>query len=108
MCLPYLKCSYLLPETHFFIWPKIHIYYKLCFLTDVLWYFQVHVLNTHLSLSHEAREQSVIQIWQYVKQLEGPVIFLGDLNAEPQERAVQYVYLGDITKIVNVDYGFYL
>ena len=69
----------------------------ICFLHDtdqipVMVCFQMHILNTHLSLSHEAREQSVIQIWQYVKQLHGPVVFLGDLNAEPQETAVQLVH----------------
>ncbi|KAL3863262.1 hypothetical protein ACJMK2_005027 [Sinanodonta woodiana] len=52
---------------------------------------KVHLFVTHLSLSHEARERSVIQIWQYMKQFEGPAILLGDLNAEPEEIAVQYL-----------------
>lgn len=55
--------------------------------------FKLHILNTHLSLSHEAREESVIEIWQYIKELQGPVIFMGDLNAEPEERAIQFVLI---------------
>ncbi|KAK3598687.1 hypothetical protein CHS0354_006365 [Potamilus streckersoni] len=52
---------------------------------------KVHLFVTHLSLSHEAREKSVIQIWQYMKQFEGPAILLGDLNAQPEEISVQYL-----------------
>ncbi|XP_069139672.1 uncharacterized protein [Argopecten irradians] len=52
---------------------------------------QINVLNTHLSLSHEAREKAVIEIWRYVQQLQGPVVFMGDLNAEPDERAIKFL-----------------
>lgn len=52
---------------------------------------KVHVFVTHLSLSHEAREQSVVQICNIMKQQQAPVILLGDLNAEPHERAVRYL-----------------
>lgn len=51
----------------------------------------VHILTTHLSLSHEAREESVIQIWRYIKGLRGPVILTGDFNAEPQEKAMRFL-----------------
>jgi len=49
---------------------------------------QVHVLTTHLSLSHEAREQSVIQMWEIARELPGPVVVTGDFNAEPSEDAM--------------------
>ncbi|KAL4232401.1 hypothetical protein ACF0H5_009969 [Mactra antiquata] len=52
---------------------------------------KLNVLTTHLSLSHEAREQSVIQIWNYAKSIQGPVIILGDFNAEPKEKAMMYL-----------------
>lgn len=52
---------------------------------------KVHIFNTHLSLSHEAREKSMVQIWNHAKQQKGPVIVLGDFNAEPHEPAVQYL-----------------
>ncbi|WAR20962.1 hypothetical protein MAR_014936, partial [Mya arenaria] len=51
----------------------------------------VHVLTTHLSLSHEAREASVRQILEIVSQLPGPAVFAGDLNAEPHEPAMTYL-----------------
>ncbi|KAH9512494.1 hypothetical protein Btru_038615 [Bulinus truncatus] len=49
-----------------------------------------HIFNTHLSLSHEAREESVKQIIQYMS-LHGaePAILVGDLNATPEEKAVR-------------------
>ncbi|XP_060072528.1 uncharacterized protein LOC132552378 [Ylistrum balloti] len=52
---------------------------------------QINILNTHLSLSHEAREKSVVAIWQYAEKLQGPVIFMGDLNAEPDEPAIRFL-----------------
>ncbi|ESO95144.1 hypothetical protein LOTGIDRAFT_232223 [Lottia gigantea] len=51
----------------------------------------VHVFNTHLSLSHEARERSVKQIWSYINTFTGPKILLGDFNAEPQEKSIRYL-----------------
>ncbi|XP_071090459.1 uncharacterized protein [Haliotis cracherodii] len=51
----------------------------------------VHIFNTHLSLSHEAREQSVMEMWNYMRMFEGAAILTGDLNAEPQENAIRYL-----------------
>ncbi|XP_067656654.1 uncharacterized protein [Haliotis asinina] len=51
----------------------------------------VHIFNTHLSLSHEAREQSVREMWNYMGKFEGAAILTGDLNAEPQENAIRYL-----------------
>ncbi|XP_055955453.1 uncharacterized protein LOC126815146 [Patella vulgata] len=51
----------------------------------------VHVFNTHLSLSHEAREKSVEQIWKYMSKFTGPSILLGDFNAEPEEKSIRYL-----------------
>ncbi|KAL5022452.1 hypothetical protein ScPMuIL_001607 [Solemya velum] len=58
---------------------------------DVPYIGRIHVFVTHLSLSHEAREQSVVQIWKYMKKFKGPAVLLGDLNAEPDERAVRFL-----------------
>uniref|UniRef100_K1PFF5 Endonuclease/exonuclease/phosphatase domain-containing protein n=1 Tax=Magallana gigas TaxID=29159 RepID=K1PFF5_MAGGI len=60
-------------------------------LSDILKSYQVHILTTHLSLSHEAREESVVQIWRYIKGLPGPVLLTGDFNAEPQEKAIRFL-----------------
>ncbi|RUS74138.1 hypothetical protein EGW08_018093 [Elysia chlorotica] len=53
--------------------------------------YQVHVFNTHLSLSHEAREKSVSQIMQFMKEASGnePALLMGDLNASPEEKAIR-------------------
>ncbi|XP_062613026.1 uncharacterized protein LOC134274806 [Saccostrea cucullata] len=51
----------------------------------------IHFLTTHLSLSHEAREESVVQIWRYIRGLRGPIVLTGDFNAEPQERAMRFL-----------------
>ncbi|XP_053407685.1 uncharacterized protein LOC123547470 [Mercenaria mercenaria] len=56
----------------------------------------VHIFNTHLSLSHEAREKCAVQIWNHVKPMKGPVLVLGDLNAEPHELSVQYLRGQDV------------
>uniref|UniRef100_A0A0B7A5J5 Endonuclease/exonuclease/phosphatase domain-containing protein n=1 Tax=Arion vulgaris TaxID=1028688 RepID=A0A0B7A5J5_9EUPU len=61
---------------------------------------KVHVFNTHLSLSHEAREVAVKQILQYMSCYDGRlVVFLGDLNAEPKETAVRM--LSDNTGLLD-------
>eukprot|EP00117_Sycon_ciliatum_P047877 scpid57490/ scgid0890/ len=51
----------------------------------------VHLFVTHLSLSEVARNRSVVRIWQYMKQFDGLLILAGDLNAEPQSAAMQYL-----------------
>ncbi|CAG5135499.1 unnamed protein product, partial [Candidula unifasciata] len=56
---------------------------------------EVHVFNTHFSLSHEAREAAVKQILQYMSCYDGGlVIFLGDLNASPTETAIKMLTNG--------------
>ncbi|BFZ01455.1 hypothetical protein BsWGS_04493 [Bradybaena similaris] len=56
---------------------------------------KVHIFNTHLSLSHEAREATVTQILQYMSYYDGElVIFLGDLNASPTETAIRMLTNG--------------
>ena len=64
-------------------------------------------MTSHLSLSHEAREESVVQIWRYIKGLRGPVILTGDFNAEPQEKALRLVLtLREYMQISGPDYNF--
>ncbi|GFO04975.1 rxlr-like protein [Plakobranchus ocellatus] len=57
---------------------------------------RVHVFNTHLSLSHEAREASISQILQFMIEVgEGEcLILLGDLNATPEEKAIRLLSEG--------------
>ena len=51
---------------------------------------QIHVLSTHLSLSHEARLLSVVEISDYISRLQGPVFLTGDMNAEAHNEEVRY------------------
>ncbi|XP_064630868.1 uncharacterized protein LOC135489441 [Lineus longissimus] len=51
----------------------------------------VNVFVTHLSLSHRGREAAVVEIWKYMKRFSGPVILLGDLNAEPHSRECSFL-----------------
>ncbi|XP_041369263.1 uncharacterized protein LOC121383350 [Gigantopelta aegis] len=60
----------------------------------------VHIFNTHLSLSHEAREQSVTQIWDYIQTHKGVAILAGDFNSEPQEKSIQI--LSETTSLTDV------
>ncbi|XP_052225527.1 uncharacterized protein LOC127841050 isoform X2 [Dreissena polymorpha] len=75
----------------------------------------VHVFTTHLSLSHEAREKSVEQIWSIVKAKQGPAIVMGDFNAKPHEKAMRFLKgfakkndskLIDVWSFTNTDKGF--
>ncbi|CAL1546543.1 unnamed protein product, partial [Lymnaea stagnalis] len=51
---------------------------------------KVHIFNTHLSLSHEAREESVKQILEFMLSCgDEPAILMGDLNATPEEKAIR-------------------
>ncbi|XP_059176562.1 uncharacterized protein LOC131956157 [Physella acuta] len=68
---------------------------------EVPYFGKLHIFNTHFSLSHEAREESVAQILQYMKRYEDePAIFMGDLNATPEEKAIRM--LTDKTGLVDV------
>lgn len=62
---------------------------------DVPGWGLVDVFTVHLSLAEEARERSVRELWHAVTdkdQSRGVTqILLGDLNAEPQERAMRYL-----------------
>ncbi|TCZ78759.1 endonuclease/exonuclease/phosphatase family protein [Paenibacillus albiflavus] len=54
------------------------------------------VYNTHLdNKSQEAREQGLQVIWRhmmsYTKGKDLPIILMGDLNAEPQNKVIQYL-----------------
>ncbi|KAK2143505.1 hypothetical protein LSH36_837g01037 [Paralvinella palmiformis] len=51
----------------------------------------IHVLTTHLSLSHEARLLSVTEISDYISSLAGPVFLSGDMNAEAHNDEVRFL-----------------
>ncbi|KAF0686416.1 Aste57867_21787 [Aphanomyces stellatus] len=59
---------------------------------DVPGWGVVDVYVTHLSLSERAREQTMLEIWEYMQQGKGVTqVLLGDLNAEPQSRGIQFL-----------------
>ncbi|ELT98262.1 hypothetical protein CAPTEDRAFT_220334 [Capitella teleta] len=54
---------------------------------------QVHLLNTHLSLSHLARQNSVIEIWRKISSINSnePVFLMGDFNAEGHNTEIKFL-----------------
>lgn len=56
----------------------------------------VDVYSVHLSLLEKARNNSVVELWKYVKEGKGTTqILMGDFNAEPAEPAIQFL-IGNI------------
>ena len=54
----------------------------------------VDVFATHLSLSKDARERSVVEIWHFLdtnSSSAGLHLLMGDLNAEPDTEAIQFL-----------------
>ena len=55
----------------------------------------VDVFTVHLSLLEEARDKSIVELWNLVTDKDVSVgetqILMGDLNAEPQERAMRFL-----------------
>lgn len=67
---------------------------RLCLhaLIDVPHYGLVDIYVTHLSLSERSREQTMVEIWNYMRQGKGETqVLLGDLNAEPQSRGIEFL-----------------
>ncbi|OWZ10167.1 hypothetical protein PHMEG_00017024 [Phytophthora megakarya] len=53
---------------------------------------EIDVYVTHLSLSERSREQTKIEIWEYMRQGKGKTqVLLGDLNSEPQSLGIQFL-----------------
>lgn len=53
---------------------------------------QVDVYVTHLSLSERSREQTKVEIWQYMQQGKGVTqVLLGDLNSEPHSLGIRFL-----------------
>lgn len=53
----------------------------------------IHVFVTHLGLTPDQRERQIAQIVEITKRHPGPIILMGDFNAEPSETAMRL--LGD-------------
>jgi endonuclease/exonuclease/phosphatase family metal-dependent hydrolase len=51
----------------------------------------LNVFNTHLSLSATARRRTVVEIWQWIVQFDGPSVLVGDLNATPDDDAIRFL-----------------
>lgn len=52
----------------------------------------IDVYVTHLSLSERSREQTKLEVWEYMKQGRGVTqVLLGDLNSEPQSLGMQFL-----------------
>ncbi|KAK3103057.1 hypothetical protein FSP39_016131 [Pinctada imbricata] len=52
---------------------------------------KINVMNTHLSLSHEARAKKVVEIWHYIKDIKGPVVLVGDFNEFPEKPPMRFL-----------------
>ncbi|GMF19715.1 unnamed protein product [Phytophthora fragariaefolia] len=53
---------------------------------------EIDVYVTHLSLSERSREQTKIEIWEYMRQGKGRTqVLLGDLNSEPQSLGIRFI-----------------
>lgn len=59
----------------------------------------VHIFNTHFSLSSRARLSNAVETAQFIEQVSGPApaIMMGDLNATPDEAAIQFLH-GDFSQ----------
>ncbi|KAE8900479.1 hypothetical protein PF005_g1764 [Phytophthora fragariae] len=53
---------------------------------------EIDVYVTHLSLSERSREQTKVEIWEYMRQGKGKKqVLLGDLNSEPQSLGIRFL-----------------
>ncbi|KAG6971586.1 hypothetical protein JG687_00001933 [Phytophthora cactorum] len=53
---------------------------------------EIDVYVTHLSLSEQSREQTKVEIWEYMRQGKGKTqVLLGDLNSEPQSLGIRFL-----------------
>ncbi|GAB9464760.1 Rxlr-like protein [Globisporangium polare] len=67
---------------------------RLCLhaVVDVPHWGLIDVYVTHLSLSERSREKTMVEIWKYMRSGKGRTqVLLGDLNAEPQSRGLQFL-----------------
>lgn len=67
---------------------------RLCLhaVVDVPGWGLIDVYVTHLSLSERSREKTMVEIWNYMRAGKGKTqVLLGDLNAEPQSRGLQFL-----------------
>ncbi|RHX98290.1 hypothetical protein DYB25_005511 [Aphanomyces astaci] len=69
-------------------------HHRLCLhaAVDVPHWGVVDVYVTHLSLSERSREQTMVEVWEFMQQGKGVTqVLLGDLNAEPQSHGIQFL-----------------
>ncbi|TYZ66268.1 hypothetical protein PybrP1_005419 [[Pythium] brassicae (nom. inval.)] len=82
---------------------------RLCLhaVVDVPGWGRVDVYVAHLSLSERAREQSMVEIWRFMRAGQGVTqVLLGDLNAEPHSRGLRFLrgeaaLLGETTDLTD-------
>lgn len=64
----------------------------------------MQIFVTHLSLSEEARDRSVVEIWRFMQRTpELPQILVGDLNALPSTRAMRFLAGEEVLAGVRTD-----
>jgi len=51
----------------------------------------VQVFNSHFALTSTARQRAVLELWRWIQQFPLPHIFMGDLNAEPDDVSIQFL-----------------
>ncbi len=57
----------------------------------------IYVINTHLGLNQEERNNAIYQIYETIRVLDGPIILTGDLNSTPN-RQEYYLWNDLLTK----------
>jgi endonuclease/exonuclease/phosphatase family metal-dependent hydrolase len=74
---------------------KDDVHQRVCLhaVVDVPDWGLVDVYTAHLSLSEPAREKTLIEIYEFVRDNSRGVmqLFMGDLNAEPDSKGIQYI-----------------
>jgi len=51
----------------------------------------IQVFNSHFALTSQARQRAVLELWRWIQQFPLPHIFMGDLNAEPDDVSIQFL-----------------
>ena len=51
----------------------------------------INVFHSHFALTETARQRAVLELWNWVQQFPLPHVFMGDLNAEPNDPAITFL-----------------
>jgi endonuclease/exonuclease/phosphatase family metal-dependent hydrolase len=67
------------------------------------------VLVSHFALSEASRNVAVVRLWEWLQTTsrDGPQLFVGDLNANPDTPAMQFLNNGNATLHGVTPHGIY-